>query len=314
MALFNNNALTATTTASDTVSLLSFANDASTSIKEAFSKPVKTRKVNIRKLIQKRVGAKRLNDTPASSKGVRGAKDKPTKGNLASNKPPQRPRPAVTTQLASHSQSLPVLSYQQTTTSSFVQPSYSESVLYPQMLQPVENPDSSLDEILTMLGLESSASTTPTMSRCSSDSPLASANYVTPSSQSILESQLPLAEHPLVDRPFSPLSDCSDELFEDSAYSSPCSSSSSRSYNCSPLPPVQGISTGCEWTPAQSSSLPCSQYPPVTSACNWMAGYGPQCATAGFGYLAFQPSPPCDQMLLSPTAVWDSMSSYPEYF
>ncbi len=135
--------------------------------------------------------------------------------------------------------------------------------------------DAELDTLLSELaGLDSQPST-----RHSSDSfqTGASPSY-TP--QSTLESQVYLAEHP-----YSPLnSDCSDDVYEDSAYSSPVGSVDYRSVACSPHMPAS------DWS--VQNSAPAPTICPVTST----AWFSEQQAVSGSGWLphfsSYEQGPP----------------------
>ncbi len=279
MALTENTSNAGTTQPKSTSNnLLSFINGASSSIQDAMVSK-KKRPVNVRKFIQKRV--KRLNDP----KGLKPCSQ--TKSKLALTKPGSAkqlqclgsmswpllvaPTASVQTQ-GLETSNYPTLcspptsgSYAGNETSFYQTPSSSNKVIDPE-----------LDTLLSELaGLESRPSTRHSSASFQTGS---SPSY-TP--QSTLESQVYLAEHP-----FSPPnSDCSDDIYDDSVYSSPVGSVGYTSVGCSP--PM----AAADW-PVQSSTPAAHTTCPVTSTV-W---FPEQPAVSGAGWLpqysSFEQGPP----------------------
>lgn len=278
MALTAENSSNAGTTQPKSTSnnLLSFINGASSSIQDAMVSK-KKRPVNVRKFIQKRV--KRLND-PKGPKSCTQTKSKSVlrkPGSVAqlqclgSMSWPLLATPRVQTQGCDTSNYPSVCS--PPTSSSYavndVETSFYQS---PPTSNSSKAIDAELDTLLSeLVGLDSQPSTRHNSQTGTSPS-------YTP--QSTLESQVYLAEHP-----FSPPnSDCSDDVYDDSVYSSPVGSVGYASVGCSP--PM----TAADW-PVQSSALTTC---PVTSTV-W---FPEQSAVSGTGWLphaqysSFEQAPP----------------------
>lgn len=278
--------------------LLDFVNTASSSIQEALA-PKKKRNVNVRKFLQKRV--KRLNDKGPKPSGQTKNKSvlrttKPDAAHLLQNVGSRSwPLLNTTNEFSIQTQGLTTSSYP----TSCSPPTYSYASSETSLYQTPSNNkviDAELDSLLSELaGIESQPST-----RHNSDSFQAG---VSPSytPQSTLESQVYLAEHP-----FSPPnSDCSDDLFDDSAYSSPIGSVGYRSTACSPPMPAS------EWPVQSPPDAPVTtQYPvPVTSTV-W---FPEQPAVSGSGWLpqynSFDQGPP-----MTPTVSELLLDRAPNYF
>ncbi len=276
MALTAENTSNAGKTQPKTTSnnLLSFINGASSSIQDAMVSK-KKRPVNVRKFIQKRV--KRLND-PKGPKSCSQTKSKSVLRKPGSAKQLQclgsMSWPLLATPSVVQTQGLETSNYS-TACSPPTSGSYAGHDVETSFYQtpPTSNKaiDAELDTLLSeLVGLDSQPST-----RHNSFTGTSSPSY-TP--QSTLESQVYLAEHP-----FSPPnSDCSDDVYDDSLYSSPVGSVGYASVGCSP--PI----TTVDW-PAQSSALTTC---PVTSTV-W---FPEQPAVSGTGWLpqysSFEQAPP----------------------
>ena len=297
MPLTDNSSNASQTSAKKTTNLLDFVNTASSSIQEALT-PKKKRNVNVRKYIQKRV--KRLNDkgpkpmsAQTKNKSVRPAK--PGADHLLHTIGSRSWPLLATHEFNVQTQGFATANYP---TSSSPPASYasSETSLYQGPPSNSKAIDAELDSLLSeLVGFDGESST-----RHSSDSFQAG---VSPSytPQSTLESQVYLAEHPYSP----PNSDCSDDLFDDSAYSSPVGSVSYRSTACSP--PM----TASEWAVNSPPSAPATtQCPvPVTSTV-W---FPEQPAVSGAGWLpqynSFDQGPP-----MTPTVSELLLDRAPNYF
>ena len=258
--------------------LLDFINGASSSIQDAMVSK-KKRTVNVRKYIQKRV--KRLND----HQGPKSTKNKSVLRKPGSAKQLQClgsmswPLLATPSDYSAQTQGLETSNYPTVcsppSSGSYAAGNEIETSLYRTSASNNKVIDAELDTLLSELaGLDSQPST-----RHSSDSfqTGASPSY-TP--QSTLESQVYLAEHP-----YSPLnSDCSDDVYEDSAYSSPVGSVDYRSVACSPHMPAS------DWS--VQNSAPAPTICPVTST----AWFSEQQAVSGSGWLphfsSYEQGPP----------------------
>lgn len=279
--------------------LLSFVSSATVNIHEALGKQSKKRTVNIKKYAQKRV--KRL-EQGSSRKGT--ISPSMTKSKSAQLSPPS-PKKQVTAARAhaslmmiGSSSSWPELplppsqpsaapltcgaattNYPTYMSHPSMQHSLSDPNLYPPTTSGPGIDDVDLDALLS--DLNGIPVQQPVSSRHTSGS-------VTPcfTPRPNLESQVVIAEHP-----YSPYSDCgSDELYGDSAYSSPTS------YSCSPVPPMATIPSAVSstsWTTSDHSppmvmaqcSVACSSSwmdmpgsfhaDPLTTGCSWVPDCSP---------------------------------------
>lgn len=276
MALTENTSNAGTSPKTTSNNLLSFINGASSSIQDAMVAK-KKRPVNVRKFIQKRV--KRLSN-PKGSKTCSQTKSKSVLRKPGSAKQlqclgsmswPLLATPSVQTQGLETSNYPTVCSPPTSGTGNDIETSFYQT--------PVSNNkviDAELDTLLSeLVGLESQPSTRHSSASFQTGT---SPSY-TP--QSTLETQVYLAEHP-----FSPLnSDCSDDVYDDSVYSSPVGSVGYTSVGCSP--PM----TAANW-PSQSSAPAPLTTCPVTSTV-W---FPEQPAVSGAGWLpqysSFEQAPP----------------------
>lgn len=280
--------------------LLSFVSSATVNIHEALGKQSKKRTVNIKKYAQKRV--KRL-EQGAGRRGSIAASQTKTKSKSALLSPPSvtkqassaRAHPSLKMMGPSNTwPEFPALPPCQPPaaiqTSGVATSNYSTYSSHPQMQHSYSDPNiypptseaSIIDEDLALI--LSDLDEAPTHHSVSVSSRHTSGS-VTPcfTPQPTLESQVGIAEHP-----FSPYSDCgSDELYGDSAYSSPIS------YHCSPAPMTTvPISTNNWTTSVQSPPMVMSQCAiacsnssswmemptsihadPLTTGCSWI----PEC-------------------------------------
>ena len=255
--------------------LLDFINGASSSIQDAMVSKKKRTVRNVRKYIQKR-----LNDHQGP---------KSTKNKLVPRKPGSAKQlqclgsvswPLLTTpsEYSVQTQGLATSNYP-TVCSPPSSGSYAGNDIETSLYQTSANNnkviDAELDTLLSELaGLDSQPSTRHSSVPFQTG---ASSSY---SPQSTLESQVYLAEHP-----YSPLnSDCSDDVYEDSAYSSPVGSVDYRSVACSPHMPAT------DWS--VQSSAPALTTCPVTST----AWFSEQQAVSGSGWLppfsSYEQGPP----------------------
>ena len=244
--------------------LLSFVSSATVNITEALGKQSKKRTVNIKKYAQKRVkrleqGAGRrgsiaasqtktksksaLLSPPSVTKQASSARAHPSLKMMGpSNTWPEFPLPPCQPPAALQTSGVATTNYPTYSSHPPMQHSYSDPNLYPPTSEA-----SVIDEDLAMILSELDEA--PTQHSVSSRT---TSGSVTPcfTPQPTLESQVGIAEHP-----FSPYSDCgSDELYGDSAYSSPIS------YNCSPAPVASvPISTHNWTTSVQSPPMVMSQ-------------------------------------------------------
>jgi hypothetical protein len=272
MALTENSTATSSNNAGlpraqSTNNLLDFVNLASSNIQEAFGKQKKKRTVNVRKFIQKRVrqDVKRLSDKKPSTSGI-------TKTKSVSKSVTKPDAKLLLSQVGSHSwpqlttNSMDIQMPSQTmTTYSTCVPQFSlsssESSLYPQTNKKAAAIDPELESILSEFNFESvdnTPSSTRRSSECISRSVCVSPCFTPP--QPTLEMQVCVAEYP-----YSPYSDSSEEIYDDSAYSSPVGSVSYRSNVCSPsVPSMDNI----DWL-GQSPSTSCHMPAPPLQ-CDWV--------------------------------------------
>ena len=278
MALTDIKTNASQTQAKATTNLLDFVNVASSNIQEALA-PKKKRNVNVRKFIQKRV--KRLNDKGGKSSTTQTK----TKSVLRATKPsaasllhsvgslswPQLATPQT--------RALPTANYP-TSPPSSTYSFASEPSLYPSTTDS-KLIDPELESLLSEFGLESGSST-----RRSSDSFRTSVSpCYTP--QPSLENQVYLGEHPYSP----PNSDCSDDNFDDSAYSSPVGSVGYQSNVCSPLVPS---CSSLEWSVQSPQTIAAVPPPcPVTTSVGWFQQTVPSSGSGWMTqYSTFDQGPP----------------------
>lgn len=268
------------TQAKATTNLLDFVNVASSNIQEALA-PKKKRKVDVRKFIQKRV--KRLNDKGSKSSTTQTK----TKSVLRATKPSAASLlhsvgslswPQLATPKPVQTRALPTTNYPTSPPSSNCSIA-SEPSLYSTRSDKLIDPE--LESLLSEFGLESGSST-----RHSSDSFRTSVSpCYTP--QPSLENQVYVGEHPYSP----PNSDCSDDIFDDSAYSSPVGSVSYQSNLCSPpLPACPSL----EWSVQSPQTVagvppPC----PVSTSVGWFQQTIPSSGSGWISqYSTFDQGPP----------------------
>lgn len=279
--------------------LLSFVSSATVNIHEALGKPSKKRTVNIKKYALKRVkrleqGSGRRGTISASMTKSKSAQLSPpsTKKQATtarahaslmmigcSNSWPELPLPPSQPSAAPQTSGVATMNYPTYVSHPPMQHSLSDPNLYPPTGGPGIDDDVDLDALLS--DFNGMPDQQPVSSRHTSGS-------VTPcfTPQPNLETQVAIAEHP-----YSPYSDCgSDELYGDSAYSSPTN------YSCSPVPPVATVPSAvssANWTTSVHSppmvmtqcSIACSsswmEMPgsfhadPLTTGCSWVPGCSP---------------------------------------
>lgn len=282
----------------DASNLLSFVSSATVNIHEALGKQTKKRTVNIKKYAQKRVkrlehGSGRRGTTSAST----------TKSKSAPLSPPSAKKPATSARahasliMIGSSSSWPELPLPPSQpcaapqTSGVATANYPTYVNHPSMQHSLSDPNlyppptggPGIDDDVDLDALLSDFNEMPDQQPVSSRH---TSGSVTPCFTPTLEAQVVIAEHP-----YSPYSDCgSDELYGDSAYSSPTS------YSCSPVPPVVTVPSAvssANWTTSVHSppmtmtqcSIACSnswmEMPgsfhadPLTTACSWVPDCSP---------------------------------------
>jgi len=313
-------------TVNETDSLLSFVSSATVNIHEALGKQTKKRTVNIKKYAQKRV--KRLEQ--GSSRRGNNTGSQQTKSKSAQLSPPsakQLPSSARARSMIESSMSCPELCLPPSQPISAPQtfgvattnyPTYSS---HPPMQHSYSDPNINLptteasmidDDDLAAI-LLSELHDVPTQPAVASRP---ASGSVTPcyTPQPTLESQVGLAEHP-----YSPYSDCgSDELYSDSAYSSPVG------YSCSPAPMVSvpsAISSN-HWTTSVQSppmvmaqcsvacgnnswmEMPESFHPdPLSTSCSWIRDCQPLTVTSTMPAVVDQ-GPPATPTVLQFLSEW----------
>ena len=277
------------TTFPEASNLLSFVSSATVNIHEALGKQSKKRTVNIKKYAQKRVKRLEQGNARKGTTSVSSTKSKlapaSTKKQVPatclssslvnigpSNSWPELPLPPSQPPAAPQTTGLPTTNYSTYSSHPPMQYSYSDPSIY----TPPTSTAAPIDDEFDIASLLSDFdSDVPTQQHMSSQP---ASGSVTPcyTPQPTLETQVALGE-----LPFSPPSDCgSDEIYGDSAYSSPIS------YSCSPAPMVV---SSTNWIPLVHSppmmmaqcSIACSTTPcnwmdtpmslPVTTDCTWMA-------------------------------------------
>lgn len=282
----------------ETNNLLSFVSSATVNIHEALGKQSKKRTVNIKKYAQKRV--KRL-EQGSGRKGT--ISTRMTKSNSAQLSPPSakkqvnpaRVHPSL--RMMGSSSTCPELPLPPSQPSAAPQTCGEATTNYPSYVNHLSMQHSLSDPNLyatttggpgiddfDLAALLSDFNGSPVPQP---DSSRHTSGSVTPcfTPQTNLESQVIIGEHP-----FSPYSDCgSDEIYGDSAYSSPTN------YSCSPVPPMATIPSAVSstnWTTPVNSppivmaqcSVACSSswmempgslhVDPLTTCCSW----APECS------------------------------------